>query len=74
MIKIWNPSASRSLEPTSVLHAIKSVFPAFRGFQQHDSQVVIFFYMIYIIYIIYIIIIFIIFHLYYIYYYNCTHL
>jgi len=38
MTKIWNSSVSRSLEPTSVLHAIKSVFPAFRGFQQHDSQ------------------------------------
>ena len=54
MTKIWNSSVSRSLEPTSVLHAIKSVFPAFRGFQQHDSQVVnfmcIFYYIIHLFY------------------------
>ena len=36
---MWNASAPGYLEPSSVLHAIKSAFPAFRGFQQHDSQV-----------------------------------
>jgi len=36
--QMWSPTAPTYIEPSSVLYAIKSAFPAFRGFQQHDSQ------------------------------------
>lgn len=39
MVKMWDPSSPNYVEPMSVLTAMKTVFPAFRGFQQHDSQV-----------------------------------
>ena len=42
MLNMWtngNQAARGYIEPSAVLHAIKSAFPAFRGFQQHDSQV-----------------------------------
>jgi len=38
MVKMWDPSSPNYVEPLSVLTAMKTVFPAFRGFQQHDSQ------------------------------------
>jgi len=38
MVEMWKQSAPNSIEPTGVLQSIKSVFPAFRGYQQHDSQ------------------------------------
>jgi len=38
MVNMWHVPSSGYIEPSSVLHAIKSAFPAFRGFQQHDSQ------------------------------------
>lgn len=38
MLDLWCGTPSGYVEPSGVLHSIKSVFPAFRGFQQHDSQ------------------------------------
>jgi ubiquitin carboxyl-terminal hydrolase 20/33 len=38
LLDLWCSTVSGYVEPSGVLHAIKSVFPAFRGFQQHDSQ------------------------------------
>ncbi len=38
LVDLWRNSLTGYVEPSGVLHAIKSVFPAFRGFQQHDSQ------------------------------------
>jgi ubiquitin carboxyl-terminal hydrolase 20/33 len=38
LLELWCNTATGYVEPSSVMHAIKSVFPAFRGFQQHDSQ------------------------------------
>ena len=38
LVDLWCNTHCGYVEPSGVLHAIKSVFPAFRGFQQHDSQ------------------------------------
>jgi len=38
MMRMWDQSCPNYVEPSAVLTAMKTVFPAFRGFQQHDSQ------------------------------------
>ena len=39
MTELWQSEGRHEfVAPTGVLHAIKQAWPAFRGFQQHDSQ------------------------------------